>query len=72
MGMKASELRNFTEEELNRKLKDLRIELFNLRFQAITGQLANPKRIRAVKRDIARIKTILRERELVTKRQEDR
>ncbi len=72
MGMKASELRNFTEEELNRKLKDLRIELFNLRFQAITGQLANPKRIQAVKRDIARIKTILRERELVTKRQEDR
>lgn len=72
MVVKASELRNFTNEELNAKLKDLRMELFNLRFQAITGQLANPKRIQAVKRDIARIKTILRERELAAKRQEGR
>lgn len=69
MGMRASELRNLTAEELNQKLKDLRMELFNLRFQAITGQLANPKRIQAVKRDIARIKTVLRERELAVKRQ---
>ncbi|BER92811.1 MAG: large subunit ribosomal protein [Candidatus Atribacteria bacterium] len=68
--MKASELRNMTDEELNQKLKDLRTELFNLRFQAITGQLRNPRRIRLVKRDIARIKTIQRERELAAKQRE--
>ncbi|MGQ9473304.1 MAG: 50S ribosomal protein L29 [Candidatus Caldatribacteriaceae bacterium] len=68
--MRASELRNLTNEELNQKLKDLRTELFNLRFQTITGQLANPQRIRMVKRDIARIKTILRERELGLQKQE--
>ncbi len=62
--MKASELRNLTNTELYQKLKDLRTELFNLRFQTITGQLANPRRIRMVKQDVARIKTILREREL--------
>ncbi|NSW75730.1 MAG: 50S ribosomal protein L29, partial [Candidatus Atribacteria bacterium] len=44
--MRASELRNLTNEELNQKLKDLRTELFNMRFQTITGQLANPQRIR--------------------------
>ncbi|NSW77357.1 MAG: 50S ribosomal protein L29 [Candidatus Atribacteria bacterium] len=67
--MRASELRNLTNEELNQKLKDLRTELFNLRFQTITGQLANPQRIRMVKRDIARIKTILKERELGLQKQ---
>jgi large subunit ribosomal protein L29 len=51
-------------EELVRKLDDLKEELFNLRFQMATAQLDNPMRIREVRRDIARVKTILREREL--------
>ncbi len=51
-------------EELLRKLDDLKEELFNLRFQMATAQLDNPMRIREVRRDIARVKTILREREL--------
>lgn len=62
--MKASELRELTIEELDKKIDDLKQELFNLRFQMATGQLDNPIRIRQVKRDIARTKTILREREL--------
>lgn len=62
--MKANELRELSEAELNKKLRDLKEELFNLRFQMVTGQLDNPMRIRMVKKDIARIKTILREREL--------
>ena len=48
--MKASEIRNMTGDELNKKLSDLRTELFNLRFQAITGQLGNPRRIHMVKK----------------------
>ncbi|HOA98729.1 MAG TPA: 50S ribosomal protein L29 [Candidatus Atribacteria bacterium] len=67
--MKALELRNLTNEELNQRFKDLRTELFNLRFQSITGQLGNPKRIKMVKKDIARVKTILRERELSEEKQ---
>ncbi len=59
--MKASEIRNLTDEEMNSKLKDLRAELFNLRFQLAINQLENPMRISAVKKDIARIKTILHE-----------
>jgi large subunit ribosomal protein L29 len=62
--MKASELRDMTNEELNERVNELKAELFNLRFQLATGQLENPMRIREVKRNIARIKTILREREL--------
>ena len=62
--MKASELREMTNEELNERVNELKAELFNLRFQLATGQLENPMRIREVKRDIARVKTILREREL--------
>ena len=57
--MKASEIRELTSEELNAKLKDLKAELFNLRFQMAINQLENPMRIRAVKKDIARVKTIL-------------
>ncbi len=68
--MKASELRNMTGDELNKKLNDLRTELFNLRFQAITGQLGNPRRINLVKKDIARIKTVVREREMSGETQE--
>ena len=62
--MKASEIRELTSEELNGKLKDLKAELFNLRFQLAINQLDNPMRITAVKKDIARVNTILREREL--------
>lgn len=62
--MKASEIRSLTDKELQQKLKELKEELFNLRFRAAVGQLDNPMRIRAVRKDIARIKTIVREREL--------
>jgi large subunit ribosomal protein L29 len=51
-------------DELNIKLKELKTELFNLRFRHATGQLANPLSLHTVKKDIARVKTILREREL--------
>jgi len=62
--MKPSEVRNLTDQEIGQKIKDLKEELFNLRFQAATGQLKNTMRIREVRRDIARLKTIQREREL--------
>ncbi len=62
--MKAKALRELSEEELKRKLADLKEELFNLRFQAATGQLDNPMRIRQVRKNFARVKTIIREREL--------
>lgn len=53
-----------SDQELNTKLVDLKSELFNLRFQLATGQLDNPLRISSVRKDIARVKTIVREREL--------
>ena len=59
--MKAAEIRSMSNEELNNKLKDLKAELFNLRFQLAINQLDNPMRISAVKKDIARVKTILNE-----------
>ena len=62
--MKAKEIRENTLPELNEQLAKLKEELFNLRFQLAINQLENPMRIVAVKRDIARIKTILRENEL--------
>jgi len=62
--MKASKMVDWTNDELNEKLGDMKSELFNLRFQLATGQLENPLRIREVKRDIARVKTILTQREL--------
>ena len=62
--MKASEVRDLTTAELETKLKDLKAELFNLRFQLAINQLDNPMRISAVKKDIARVKAILRENEL--------
>ncbi|WP_142413444.1 50S ribosomal protein L29 [Hathewaya massiliensis] len=58
------ELRTQSNQELAVKIKDLKEELFNLRFQLATGQLENPVRIRQVKRSIAQIKTVLRESEL--------
>ena len=62
--MKASEVRDLTTAELESKLKDLKAELFNLRFQLAINQLDNPMRVSAVKKDIARVKTVLRENEL--------
>lgn len=62
--MKANEIRTKSVEDLNSQLKDLKAELFNLRFQLAINQLENPMRIKAVKKDIARIKTVLRETEI--------
>ena len=62
--MKATEIRELTADELNSKLRDLKAELFNLRFQLAINQLDNPMRIKAVKKDIARVKTVIRENEL--------
>ena len=62
--MKVNEIRDLEPAEQFDKLKALKEELFNLRFQHATGQLDNPMRIRQVKRSIAQIKTIVREREL--------
>ena len=60
--MKAKEIREMTPDELNAKLKELKTELFNLRFQHAINQLDNPHKIVDVKRDIARVMTILREK----------
>ncbi|MGI6358998.1 MAG: 50S ribosomal protein L29 [Bacillota bacterium] len=62
--MKVKEIRDMSETELKQKLDDLKDELFNLRFRSVTGQLDNPMRIKEVRRSIARIQTVLREREL--------
>ena len=61
--MKATELREMTDVELNKQLKDLKAELFNLRFQHAINQLDNPSRIEAVKKDIARVMTVLAEKQ---------
>ncbi|MGI5959833.1 MAG: 50S ribosomal protein L29 [Massiliimalia sp.] len=61
--MKAKEIREMSLVELNQKLSDLKAELFNLRFQLAVNQLDNPMRIKAVKRDIARINTVITELE---------
>ena len=66
--MKTVELKNMTTAELNEKLKALKVELFNLRFQHATGQLTNPMVLNTAKKDIAKVKTILKERELAGKR----
>ena len=62
--MKLSEMRDRTADQLNEDLKELKAELFNLRFQLAINQLDNTMRISAVKKDIARVKTILREMEI--------
>jgi len=62
--MKASKLQEMTNDELMGKLTDLKQELFNLRFQNATGQLGNVMVVDSTKKDIARVKTVLREREL--------
>lgn len=62
--VKANKLRELTDDELNKKVLDYKEELFNLRFQLATGQLDNPMRIRDVRKNIARCKTVLRQREI--------
>ena len=62
--MKASEIRELTSDEIRHRLDESTQELFNLRFQHATDQLENPMRLHGVKHDIARMKTVLREREL--------
>lgn len=69
--MKASEFKKVTEmnaQQLGEREKELKNELFNLRFQQATGELNNPLRIRECKRDIARVKTIARQREIAAKK----
>jgi large subunit ribosomal protein L29 len=62
--MKAKELREMTDEELKKRIDDSKDELFKLRFRLATGQLDNPMRIKEVRRSIARVKTVQRQREL--------
>ena len=62
--MELKKMRELTEVELNTELDKMKKELFNLRFQHVTGQLENPVKMRELKRDIARVKTIIREKEL--------
>ncbi len=62
--MKVNEIRELTTEEIKQKLKESKEELFNLRFQQATGNLEKPSRIRELRHTVARMKTVLREREL--------
>ena len=62
--MKLSDIKNLTTEELITKEQELKAELFNLRFSHATGNLANPMQLHNLKKDIARVKTIIREREM--------
>ena len=62
--MELNKMREMTEVELNAELDNMKKELFNLRFQHVTGQLENPVKLRETKRDIARVKTVIREKEL--------
>ena len=64
--MKANDIRDLTTAEIEQKVKSLKEELFNLRFQLATGQLENTARIREVRKSIARMKTVIREREMTT------
>ena len=62
--MKVKEIRELSTEEINKKLVETKEELFNLRFQQATGNLEKPSRIRELRHQVARLKTVLREREL--------
>ena len=64
VGVSTGELREMTEDELVERLRESKEELFNLRFQMATGQLSNNRRLRVVRQEIARVYTVLREREL--------
>ena len=65
--MKANEIRELSTEEINAKIKECKEELFNLRFQQATGNLEKPSRLRDLRKQVAKMKTIIRERELVNK-----
>lgn len=67
--MKATEIRNLSDQDLSQKLQDLKQELFNLRFQIAAGQLENPNAIGTVKKDIARVRTIQQERALAARKE---
>jgi len=67
--MDLKKIREMTDKELDAELKKKKNELFNLRFQHVTGQLENPTKMKQVKREIARVKTIITEKELVSKAQ---
>ncbi|MGD8343293.1 MAG: 50S ribosomal protein L29 [Desulfobacterales bacterium] len=69
--MKANEIREMNLEEMQRKVNDLKEELFNLRFQHEIGQLENPNKMKQTRKDIARVKTIIREAELKNKTVEE-
>lgn len=62
--MKVNEIKNLTDEELSAKLSELKTELFNLRFRHASGQLENPMQINLVKKDIARVNTVIRARQI--------
>ena len=62
--MKANEIRKLSTEEINKKIAESKEELFNLRMKQATGNLENPARIRELRKNVARLKTILREREI--------
>ncbi|RXK18673.1 50S ribosomal protein L29 [Macrococcus sp. DPC7161] len=70
--MKAKEIRDLTTSEIETKVKSLKEELFNLRFQLATGQLENTARIREVRKSIARMKTVVREREIEQQKTEEK
>lgn len=63
-GLKPQTIRDLSHDEMEQRLREAKEELFNLRFQNATGQLDNYKRIKELRRDVARLKTILREREI--------
>ena len=69
--MTATELRELPDDELRLKLDEGKEELFNLRFQVVTGQLDNPRRIKEVKREIARVLTVVRERDIAAARENE-
>ncbi|MEJ2476112.1 MAG: 50S ribosomal protein L29 [Desulfobacterales bacterium] len=70
--MKAGDVRSLSPEERQQKLVDMKQELFNLRFQHATGQLENPQRLKQIKRDVARVQTVIREEESSVRETESR
>jgi len=70
--MKAGDVRSLSPEERQQKLVEMKQELFNLRFQHATGQLENPQRLKQIKRDVARVQTVIREEELSAHKTEAR
>jgi large subunit ribosomal protein L29 len=65
----AEKIRELTDEEIIKKVSDYKEELFNLRFQMVTGQVDNPKQLGAIRKNIARCKTVLRQREIAKQRE---